>query len=182
MNRKMSLQLPTLLSGVASVASVVSALSSQEPTVPVMEASLPLPLARQMIILHTVDLKREDLTTLESYGKVVQYDVAVEGNMLLPSLQFDYLTLNLNKKADRCYFDSQDTSSCNIIAYISVIEQFDRYIDDLACSNVITSFPPRQHLKGDYDALLLKQSTDSPSKCLSLVTFMSNYLSSLKKT
>ena len=177
----MSLQIPTLLSGICSVASAISSLSDAQPIVPVLSGAIVLPLQKQFIILHTVDLKKEDIKTLQSYGLVVQYNLKVEGNMPLAALNFNYLTLNLNCKSDRCYLDSQDTSNCNIICVISVIEQFDKYISNLQCSNVITEFPPRQHLKGDFDQLLMVQATESPSKCMSFLTFVSSYISSKKK-
>ena len=192
----MSLQIPTLLSGICNVASVISSLSDApaplgvanvarerdlQPVVPVLSGALVLPIQKQFIILHTVDLKKEDIKTLKSYGLVVQYNLKVEGNMPLAALKFDYLTLNLNCKNDRCYLDSQDTTNCNIICVISVIEQFDKYIENLECTNVITEFPPRQHLKGDFDALLMLQATESPSKCMSFLTFITNYIASKKK-
>lgn len=177
----MSLQLPSLLSSMA-MASPVAPPVAAPVAVPMVADSLPLPAPKQMIILHTVDIKPTDMDTLKSYGKVVIYDATVEMNMPLSSLVFSYLLLDLRKKADRIYLDSQDTSACNVIVFISVIEKFDAFIENLGCNNIITKWPPRCHLQGDWNALLLKQSTAGPSKCLSCFTFASNYLGSLKKT
>lgn len=189
----MALQLPSILGAVASSAQFVQELSQAPPTIPVTRAQntvqvpvmndvLPLPVPKAFVILHTVDFKPIDVDNLKSYGRVVQYDQAVEKSMPISSLVFDYLCLDLRKKTDRSYFDSQDTSGFHVIAYISLLEQFDAFIGNLPCANVIKAFPVRQHLAGDFNALLLKQPTESPSKCLSCITFASNYLASLKKT
>lgn len=193
----MSLQLPSILGAVTAGAQFVQDLSQAPATVPltaraqntvqlpvevpVVSDSLPLPVPKTFVILHTVDFKPADLEILKSYGRVVQYDQAVEKSMPISSLVFDYLCLDLRKKVDRSYFDSQEMTGFNVIGYISKLETFDKYIDNLPCSNIITSFPVRQHLAGDFNALLLKQPTVSPSKCLSCITFASNYLGSLKK-
>jgi len=206
----MALQLPTILGAIAASAQLVSDLSQAPPTapltsafqagqalpsgattsrgsqqelqIPVVNDTLPLQVPKPFIILHTIDIKPQDLDNLKSYGKVVKYEQAVEGSMFISSLVFDYLCLDLRLKADRTYFDAQDTSACNVICYISLIECFDAYIENLGVQNIITEFPSRQHLAGDFNALMLKQATDEPSKCLSCITFTSNYLSSLKKT
>ena len=94
---------------------------------------------------------------------------------------FSYLLLNLTKKTDRKYYDSQDTSAYSIICYISVIEQFDALIENLGVQNVITAFPSKQHFQKDFNSLLLASATTSPSKCLSLINFASNFFGSLKK-
>ena len=191
----MALLLPSILGAVAASAQGVSMLSQAPPTapltsrgapqelqVPVVNDSLPLGVPKPFIILHTIDFKPGDLDNLKSYGKVVKYQQAVEGSMPISSLVFDYLCLDLRLKKDRTYYDAQDTSAFNVICYISLIESFDAYIENLGVQNIITAFPPRQHLVGDFNALMLKQATDEPSKCLSCITFTSNYLSSLKKT
>jgi hypothetical protein len=174
----MSLQLPSLLSSMAMAPAPAAAPAA----VPLVVDSLPLAAPKQMIILHTIDIKPADLETLKSYGKVVIYDCNVEMKMPLSSLVFSYLLLDLRKKADRVYLDSQDTSAYNVIVYISIIEKFDAFIENLGCNNIITKWPPRCHLQGDWNNLLLKQCTAGPSKCLSCFTFASNYLTSLKKT
>ena len=187
----MSLQLPSILGAVTTGVQFVQDLSQAPPTVPltaraqntvqvpIVSDSLPLPVPKAFVILHTVDCKPAGLEILKSYGRVVQYDQAVEKSMPISSLVFDYLCLDLRKKVDRSYFDSQEMTGFNVIGYISKLETFDKYIDNLPCSNIITSFPVRQHLAGDFNALLLKQPTVSPSKCLSCITFASNYLASL---
>jgi len=138
-------------------------------------------LVSPVIILHTIDLPPDALAILTGYGKVVHYDSAVEGSHAISSLVFDYLCLDIRKKTDRAYFDAQDTTQFSVICYISKLEQFDSLIEDLGCSAVITAFPPRQHFQSDFNKLLLGSSTGSPSKCLSLLTFASNFFLSLKR-
>ena len=166
----MSLQVPTLV-----LNQIVQPIV--QPTVQPLLQEEP----KQFIILHTKDLDKEDIDTLESYGKLVQYSSKVEGSRPLSELKFDYITIDLRNKKDRVYLDSQDIGAFNVICVISFIEKFDSFIEDLACANTITTFPPRQHHKEDYDALLLRKATESPSKCLSLINFASNFFESLKK-
>ena len=160
------LQLPTLntSSSTVSSSSVVN-----------IVASTPF------IILHTIDIGKADLNVLKSYGKVVNYNIAVEGSLPLTSLVCDYLCLNLRVKADRNYFDSQDTSQCKVVCYISRLEVFDSLIEDLGVHNVIIAFPDQTHFKADFDKLLLANATAEPSKCLSVLNYLSNFLGSLKK-
>ena len=88
----------------------------------------------------------------------------------------------MRKLNDLTYFDSNDTSQFNVVCYIDKIEMFDKIIEDLECST-ITELPQKQHFKLDYDALLMKKGkTQQPSKCLSCLTFLTNYFGSLKKT
>ena len=138
-------------------------------------------LVSPVIVLHTIDLPADVLAILQGYGKVVFYDSAVEGSHTISSLVFNYLCLDIRKKTDRAYFDSQDTTQFSVICYISKLEQFDSLIEDLGCSAVITAFPPRQHFQSDFNRLMLESSTGSPSKCLSLLTFASNFFLSLKR-
>ena len=170
------IQLPTLTINSTSSSSTTSRSSSINSPIAVAQVSLP-----QIIILHTIDLDQDDLDTLSSYGTVVAYDINVEGSLPISSLNFSYLLLDLRKKPDRTYYDSQDTSPFQIIGYISIIEEFDDLIDKLRCSNVITSFPQKQHFQVDYNKLLATTSTKSPTKCFSFVNYVSNFFGSLKK-
>ena len=126
-------------------------------------------------------MSAEDLDTLKSYGRCVEYDVKVEGNMDISTLQFDYLLLDLRVKEDRVYFDSQKIVNMNVICLISLLEKFDAFIDNLGCDNVITELPSKQHFRSDFDSLLLKKATESPSKCLSVINFGMNFFGSLKE-
>lgn len=154
-------------------------------SVPAVDASASAPSAVAsplgVIILHTIDMPSDVMAVLNGYGKCVHYDALVEGSLPIDKLVFDYLLLDIRKKADRAYFDKQDTNQFSTICYISPIEQFDSLIEDLNCNSVITKFPPRQHFKEDFNKLLLSTSTGSPSKCLSLLTFASNFFLSLKR-
>ena len=128
----MSLQLPSILGAVTTGVQFVQDLSQAPPTVPVtaraqntvqvpiVSDSLPLPVPKAFVILHTVDFKPADLEILKSYGRVVQYDQAVEKSMPISSLVFEYLCLDLRKKVDRSYFDSQEMTGFNVIGYRGV--------------------------------------------------------------
>lgn len=136
---------------------------------------------KQVIVLHTVSVKQEDLLLLQGYGRVVAYDVQVEGNMSLTTLKFDYLLLDLREKSHRLYFDSQDTSGCTVVCLCSVLEKFDAFISNLNVHS-FTEFPQRTHNKIDFDALLSLPATEGPNPvCISCLNFATSYVASLKK-
>lgn len=124
----MSLQVPTLV-----LNQIVQPVPIAVPLLPVDTPAEP----KQFIILHTKDLDKEDIDTLESYGKLVQYSSKVEGSRPLSELKFDYITIDLRNKKDRVYLDTQDTSALNVICVISFIEKFDSFIEDLACAHIL---------------------------------------------
>ena len=158
------------------VAPVPSASVASLPSVNVLS----MPQSKPIIILHTVDLPDEAKNNLRSYGKFVEYSIDVEGNLPIGSLEFDYLSLDIRERADRKYWDANDTSNYQIVAYISLIEKFDQFIDSLGATSIFTDFPTRQHFKADFDRLLLSSVTGSPSKLLSCVTFFNSFFDSLK--
>ena len=136
---------------------------------------------KRFVIIHTVEIPEDDLTTFQSYGNVVNYDYAVEGNINIDNLLFDYLFIDLRNKQSRAYFDTSDLNNYNVICYISFVEEFDSYIENLGANNILCKFPPKQHYKASYDAALLVQNTDAPSKCLSCINYAGSFLGSLRK-
>jgi len=138
------------------------------------------PSLKRFVIVHTVDVPDTDLLSFQNQGKVVQYNVSVEGLGSIDSLLFDYLFIDLRVAPSRSYFDSQNLTNYSVVAYVSFIEIFDAYIESLGANNIISSFPAPTHFKSDWDASLLASATPSPNKCLSLVNYLSSFLASLK--
>ena len=168
------IQVPTLSGSLTGV--VIPAVVSLSPSSP------PEPNPKRFVIVHTVDIPADDLVNFQGYGTVVQYDYNVEAQIHIDNLVFDYLMINLRDKQSRSYFDLSDLSNYNVIGYISFVEQFDSYVESLGCSNVLTTFPAKTHFKALYDTALLQTTTDSPSKCLSVINYLGSFLGSLKKT
>ena len=131
----MSLQVPTLV-----LNQIVQPIV--QPTVQPLLQEEP----KQFIILHTKDLDKEDIDTLESYGKLVQYSSKVEGSRPLSELKFDYITIDLRNKKDRVYLDSQDIGAFNVICVISFVEKFDSFIHVICMICKVQTPSPPSHL------------------------------------
>ena len=162
--------------------------------VPVIQASLNMPPVialpapdlqpvneKRFIILHTVDIKHDDLALFNSYGIAIQYNAKSESLYNVDSLIFNYLFLDLRKQEDRKYYDLNNFNNYNVIVYCAFYEVFDNYIESLDCANIITKFGERVHYKNMFDASLLQKPLVAPSTCLSIINYVSNFLVNLKK-
>jgi len=138
------------------------------------------PNGKRYVILHTCDVSSDDLSTFQGYGKVVQYEASVEGNIAIYNLLFDYLFIDLRVASARLYYDNSSLANYNVICYIHFVEKFDSYIESLGAQNILSELPPKQHFKSTFDSLLLQQNTASPSKCLSCINFGMSFLQSLR--
>lgn len=168
----MSLNLPSVINTIVSPPSVPS----------VLPADSHLPSSKRFVILHTIPISEQDLANFRGHGKVVQYNYAIESTHNVDLLQFDYLFIDLCDQASRAYYDSQNLSNYNVICYCHNLEQFDRYIESLEVSNVLTEFPLPTHFKNSFDASLLKNSTPAPNnRCLSALNYGCSFLDSVKK-
>ena len=134
---------------------------------------------KRFVVIHTKDIDDVDFQKFSSQGKAVKYDVLVESNNNIDVLIFDYLFIDLRVATSRAYFDAQDVSNYNVVAYIDFFEKFDSYTEELQANNVLSTFPPATHFKAAWDASLLQQPTSSPTKCLSVINFAMNFLKSL---
>jgi hypothetical protein len=189
------LQVPQLISA-SSLAANIQANQNPSVNVPVLSGALNYPIPaiqnlnpaapapinnKRFVIIHTVEIPKEDIKTFQAYGRVVKYSYEIENNISLDNLLFDYMFIDMNDKNGRRYYDNSDTTNYNVIAYISFLEKFDSYVYNLEAQNVLSAFPPRVHYKEMFDASLLQTVTDAPSKCLSVVNFLSSFFSSLAK-
>ena len=138
----MSLSVPVLKSFVPVLQAV---LPIALPSVLNLEPEAPAePNNKKYVIIHTVDISKEDMKIFKSYGQVIIYNYNVEGNIPVSNLaSFDYLFIDLRDRKSRLYYDSNDLNNCNIILYISVIEQFDSYIESLGANNILIDFPEK---------------------------------------
>ena len=136
---------------------------------------------KRFVIIHTTDIPEDDMSNFQNYGKVVSYDFHVENNVVIDNLVFDYLFLDLNDKNARRYYDNADLTNYNVVAYISLVEKFDSYIENLGAQNILSTFPPRFHYKAQYDSALLQTVTDAPSKCLSTFNFLTSFFLALRR-
>ena len=134
---------------------------------------------KRFVVIHTKDIDDADFQKFSSQGKAVKYNVLVESNNNIDVLNFDYLFIDLRVATSRSYFDAQDVSNYNVVAYIDFFEKFDSYTEELEANNVLSTFPPATHFKAAWDASLLQQPTASPTKCLSVINFAMNFLKSL---
>lgn len=137
---------------------------------------------KNFIILHTVDVAKADKLLFASYGPTIFYDWHVEGKLLLSQLTpFHYLFLDMRIKEHRVYYDMNDTSGYNVVAYISIMEQFDSFVLSLGAASILTAFPAKQHLQADFNTLLVSTPTPSPNnKCLSVYNYISSCVANNK--
>lgn len=140
------------------------------------------PAKNNFIILHTVDVAKADKLLFASYGPTIFYDWNVEGKILLSQLTpFHYLFLDMRIKEHRVYYDMNDTSGYNVVAYISIMEQFDSFVLSLGAASILTVFPLKQHLQADFNTLLVSTPTPSPNnKCLSVYNYISSCVANNK--
>lgn len=166
----MSLSIPVLNSVVPVLQAVLAV------PLPVLNLDPPQPVApndKKYVIIHTVDIPKEDMKNFKSFGSVIVYNYNVEGNIPVSNLSaFDYLFLDLRDHKSRLYYDSNDLTNYNVVLYISVIEQYDAYIESLEANNILVDFPEKLHYKASYDLALLQKPTNAPSNgCISCVNF-----------
>ena len=143
----------------------------------------PEPNNKPFVIIHTVDIAKNDLINFKAYGNVILYHYDVEGNIPVSNLAtFDYLFIDLRDKKARAYYDNNDFANYNVIAYISFIQQYDSYIESLGANNILSKFPDKTHYKSQYDFSLLQKPTDAPTNtCLSCINYSSSFLDSVRR-
>ena len=141
----------------------------------------PEPNSKRYVIIHTTAIPAVDLANFQSYGVVCEYKQEIEGSIGVDNLQFDYLFINLKTKAGRQYFDNSNLDNYNVIAYISFLEKYDAFIENLGANYIMSSFPAKQHYKSSFDSLLVQgDPTGAPNACLSCLNYGSSFLGSLK--
>lgn len=121
----------------------------------------------RFIIVCSRDITEDELDILKSYGKILQYDnchVNIPLDQLISSENASYILFDVRIKSHRMAISKETNNPLfHIIAIIHKWEEMDDFIDDANCENALSSFPPKQAFKKDFDKLLLEKKIRKPS-------------------
>jgi hypothetical protein len=175
----MSLQVPQLPPVIAKVAEELLPKAKQFDAEPSESDKL-------VIILHSRDVGDAEETLCRKYGKFRHWNPSM-ANRPLETIResCDYLFVDIRDKYARTNISKVDVTKYKWCAYANVWEKldthvYDDFIDEI---HIITKFPDMKvTYKSEYDDLLTeKKKIKSPSSCLSLLSFLVNIWSTVRK-
>jgi hypothetical protein len=122
------------------------------------------------LLVCSRDLEEEELELLRLYGKVLAYDnchVNISLDQLIVQNNANYVTFDVRDKTHRMAISkAADITSLKNIHVVSVVhswEKLDDFVDDAGCENCLSSLPPKQAFKKDFDTLLLEKKIRKPN-------------------
>lgn len=143
------------------------------------------------LIVASRDLEREELDLLELYGKVLKYDnchINIPLFDLIRENDAAYVIFDIRNKEHRIaiskalsYCKNNNSDNSHIIALVHSWEKLDDFIDDARCENCMSSLPPKQLCKSDFDILLLEKKIRQPSMKKNFFRFLSKVFSGFSK-
>ncbi len=124
------------------------------------------------LLVCSRDLEEEELALLNLYGKVLAYDkchVNISLDQLIAQNNANYITFDVRDKNHRMAISKAADITANkhvhVIAIVHSWEKLDDFVDDAGCENCLSTLPPKQAFKKDFDTLLLEKKIRQPS-CL----------------
>ena len=167
----MSLSVPQLPSVIKQV------IEEKEPEAPESSDQL-------VIILHSRDVGDAEETLCRKYGRVRNWNASM-ANRPLSTVDCQYLFVDIREKYARTNISKVDVADFKWCAYANVWEKldthfYDDFIDEI---NIITKFPDMKvTYKHEFDDLLTqKKKIKSPSSCMSLLSFLVNIWSTVRR-
>jgi hypothetical protein len=142
----------------------------------------------KFIIIHTKDLENDDYNLLKRYGKVDAYQAYHAGlscNELFNKLNLDYLTIDINNKLYKSFFEGiPNKEDYLVVAIISKIQDYTTFYNDLEkiTRNILHKLPNECAFKNQFDQLLLMEKLHVPNDCCSCLSFLVNFQDSMKKS
>jgi hypothetical protein len=122
------------------------------------------------LLVASRDLDEEEHDLLNLYGKVLKYDnchVNIPLDQLIKQNHANYVIFDVRDKNHRMAISKasvhHDNPHVHIIAVVSTWEKLDDFVDDAGCENCLSSLPPKQAFKKDFDTLLLEKKIRKPS-------------------
>jgi hypothetical protein len=122
------------------------------------------------LLVASRDLDEEEHSLLNLYGKVLKYDnchVNIPLDQLIKQNHANYVIFDVRDKNHRMAISKasvhHDNPHVHIIAVVSSWEKLDDFVDDAGCENCLSSLPPKQAFKKDFDTLLLEKKIRKPS-------------------
>jgi hypothetical protein len=145
---------------------VVSSLSVQVPSAPVVQANESLP----MLVLISKNLSTEDLNEISTFGQVLVWKEAWK-NIPFAQLQtFDYLIVDMRMADARTQLAKEDMSKYNVVHYTTWIQRVEDYIQQIPGA-FCTDIPDSASSKADFDQKLLNEPLAEPSIIKSIIRF-----------
>jgi hypothetical protein len=137
-----------------------------------------------VIILHSRDVGDAEERLCQKYGRIRHWNPSM-ANRSLDTVDCEYLFVDIRDKYARTNISKVDVTKYKWCAYANVWEKldthvYDDFIDEI---HIITKFPDMKvTYKSEYDDLLTeKKKIKSPSSCLSLLSFLVNIWSTVRK-
>lgn len=122
------------------------------------------------LIVASRDLESDELDLLKLYGKVLEYDnchINIPLFDLIRQNDANYVLFDIRNKEHRMAISKAlsecDKNNAHIVAIVHSWEKLDDFIDDSKCENCMSSLPPKQAFKNDFDTLLLEKKIRQPS-------------------
>jgi hypothetical protein len=145
-------------------------------------------MAKVFLIVASRDLEAEELELLKLYGKVLEYDnchINIPLFELIKQNEAKYVVFDIRNKQHRMAI-SKASSECesnnaHLVAVVHSWEKLDDFVDDAKCENCMSSLPPKQAFKEDFDTLLLEKKIRQPSMLKNVVRMISKVLGGWSK-
>lgn len=122
------------------------------------------------LLVCSRDLEEEELELLRLYGKVLAYDnchVNIPLDQLIVQNNANYVTFDVRDKNHRMAIskaaDITSNKNVHIVSIVHSWEKLDDFVDDSGSENCLSSLPPKQAFKKDFDTLLLEKKIRKPS-------------------
>jgi hypothetical protein len=145
-----------------------------------VSSPLATPLSPVFLLVCSRDLDEEEVELLKLYGKVLAYDschVNIPLDQLIIQNNANYVRFDVRDKNHRMAIAKASDITANpdvhVIAVAHSWEKLDDFVDDAGCENCISSLPPKQAFKKDFDTLLLQKKIKQPSCAKNLLRLVS---------
>jgi len=122
------------------------------------------------LMVASRDVAEEERELLQLYGKVLDYDnchVNIPLDQLINQNNADYVVFDVRDKQHRMAISKasvqHENPNVHVVALVNAWEKEDDFVDDANCENCLSSLPPKQAFKRDFDTLLLQKKIRQPS-------------------
>jgi len=114
------------------------------------------------LLIISRDLAPDELSLIRLYGNVLEYSdchINIPLENIINEHKTNYVIFDVRKKRDRVELQKINYSCYHyhIVAIVHCWEKEDDFIDDAKCENCLTTLPPKQAFKKDFDKLLLQK-------------------------
>jgi hypothetical protein len=140
------------------------------------------------LMVASRDVLEEERELLQLYGKVLDYDnchVNIPLDQLISQNNADYVVFDVRDKQHRMAISKatvqHENPNVHVIALVNAWEKEDDFVDDANCENCLSSLPPKQAFKRDFDTLLLQKKIRQPSCAKNVLRLLAKALGGCAK-